>query len=732
MKKYLSILKLLFLSVVLNAQSPEAPSWVDYTTKRANGDLKNSVLLDYSYAGYHFSEKELPDVSNWNTISVLDYGVTPNDANYDDAGIQDAINAAEAANVPTVVYFPAGRYIVSSNATQSIPIRVSGSHIVLKGAGSNVGGTEIYADVVGDVSARFNTIYKVLFKPNNTGSPSLTDIKNRINRGDTKIIVKDASKLSVGMVVALIQNEGSENVAINMAGLEIKPEWTDIIRTGLRINEKHIITAINGNEVVFKNPVNCIVTADISRAYLTEFRFIEEVGVEDILFTSGWKNYPDVYVHHANDVVDYGWRGLDMQHVLNGWIQNVEFRDWNESLRIGRSMNVTAKNIKISGKQGHVSYTGYTSSGVLFENCEDVVPVGFNNAGGQGHGLGLQVRSNSCVFLNSKMQQHQSVDFHGYQPYANLVDNLNGGTLRANGGSERSSPHHGPDLVFWNYEHSSNYSSKEFNFWDLSKRTLYYFPHPKFIGFTAPGENIRFKNEGLDELNGQQVYPQSLFDAQLQLRLFDGYMSASSSKIGRQAKYANDNDDNTRWNSNEQGVGQWLLLDFGVSKVINTVTLKELFDRIDNWKLEYWDETNWKILKTGNEIGDEKIITFNSVDSRKIRFTVLSKLPGMEVSSVSLSTFKIGGTLSKDDTILQNIPIKAYPSPNSGVFTLELPSEIKETRIDIYNIHSELLVSRTYNINNGKVKLNIEDKPSGIYFVKVNLEKPVFVKIVKQ
>ncbi len=43
----------------------EAPACLDYAQKKAAGNMGNSTLLDFSYAGYHFSEKPIPDVASW-------------------------------------------------------------------------------------------------------------------------------------------------------------------------------------------------------------------------------------------------------------------------------------------------------------------------------------------------------------------------------------------------------------------------------------------------------------------------------------------------------------------------------------------------------------------------------------------------------------------------------------------------------------------------------------------
>lgn len=88
------------------------------------------------------------------------------------------------------------------------------------------------------------------------------------------------------------------------------------------------------------------------------------------------------------------------------------------------------------------------------------------------------------------------------------------------------------------------------------------------------------------------------------------------------------------------------------------------------------------------------------------------------------------GVYSKTIELLD--AIVAYPNPTNGSFEIALPIIQKEVIIELYTIHSQLISIKTYPIFYGKVLLNIEDKPTGLYFAKIKLEKPVTLKIIKQ
>ena len=76
--------------------------------------------------------------------------------------------------------------------------------------------------------------------------------------------------------------------------------------------------------------------------------------------------------------------------------------------------------------------------------------------------------------------------------------------------------------------------------------------------------------------------------------------------------------------------------------------------------------------------------------------------------------------------------IIAYPNPTNGLFDIALPMSQKEVVIELYTIQSQLISVKTYPIVYGKVQLNIENHPTGLYIAKIKLEKPVSLKIIKQ
>jgi hypothetical protein len=502
MKRVIVSIAVIGLIGTANAQMV-APLWKDFVQAKKNGTMP--VLPDFSYAGYHWSEKEIPSVANKKQFKVTDFGAIPNDDNYDDEAIQKAVDAAEANPGGGVVFFPAGKYIIAKDNDSTKQIRITKSNIVLKGSGSGAGGTEIYQDKMRINGRQF------LFKPAQENNTKLTTITKDATREGYWVEVANASKLKAGQDV-VIRHRSEEYTKQYFAPLELKPQWTRLFGAngGMQIFEIHTIDKIEGNRVKFINPIHLDIKMVKSTTWdIVTYNYIEECGIEDILFTSNWKTYPEEFVHHKNAIHDYAWEAVGMEFVKNSWVRNCEFHDWNEGVFIRSGYQVTVLNTHFRGKKGHASVHARTGYGVLVKNCT------FNNA--QHHGAGTGYSAVGTVITQCSLGTDQNFDIHSGQPYATLYDNINGGVFYNLGGPEPGHPHHGKNLVLWNFYHKSD-KEQHYNFWDMSRRRNYTIAQPILVGFQS-NKKVDFENAGINQLQGEEVLPKSLFEAQLALRL---------------------------------------------------------------------------------------------------------------------------------------------------------------------------------------------------------------------
>lgn len=631
-----------------------APSWLDFLEQRDNGGT--SKIIDYSYAGYRFSEEPLPTISltptaNHRVFNIQELGADlRNSEDFDDDIIRDAIDAAvrhtnRGSEFSAVIYFPPGFYQVADAANELDPFTVGGSRIVLKGAGSGVGGTVIHTVLSGWRDAGTPRLdqgpFRFNFRPRSSASPTRAILAAPAERGSFQVRVQSSSDLDVGDWV-IVEEETPSNLAANFPGREPDPTW-NIRENGLKCLERHLITAIDGNRVTFKNPLNMHLSAEGGESVLKTFSFVEDVGVEDIYFTSGWRDDSQIFMHHENDFVDYAFRCIRFRYVKDGWIRNCTFDSWNEMATVDRSACCTLENIKLLGKKGHAGVFITRSTGILCRDYSDDVEIGGSRMNrGQFHGPSVLHHASGVIYLDCKTNREQSIDNHSFGPYANLFDNVGGGIINGNGGPFSASPSSGPDLTLWNFEHSAQNESEPLaiDFWHPNRRSnrlsRAMFVNPNVVGFTTVGREVTFKSAGLLESQGTRVYPRSLFEAQLQTRVHGTYMEGSNQRIGQPASFANDGNPSTFWQTVGQGNRQWLSLDFIRERTIDGVTIDEIGERVNSYRIEIWDGSSWIEVTDGRGLGDDKVVSFAPVRAERVRLYIESMVSEFPFSSVRI------------------------------------------------------------------------------------------------
>jgi len=116
------------------------------------------------------------------------------------------------------------------------------------------------------------------------------------------------------------------------------------------------------------------------------------------------------------------------------------------------------------------------------------------------------------------MTRESSVDSHGNGPYATLIDCVEGGTMTRSGGPAPSFPNHMRWMVFWNFFYDAD-DEQPINLWNYVKGKEAKFVKPLFVGLH--GKPVTMVAEALEgnECQGAKVAPESLYEAQLALRL---------------------------------------------------------------------------------------------------------------------------------------------------------------------------------------------------------------------
>lgn len=483
-------------------QTGPSRTWRQFVTAKQNGT--EPILPDFSYAGYHYFAKPVPDIRA-DVFNVADYGAIPDDGLSDQPAIQRAIDAAEQ-NEGGIVFFPRGEFLVNTDADNNRSIYIRGSDIVLRGSGSRAGGTIIrqvnYMPPT-NPDQLWTSPYMFIVQPRNTSDRRLANITESAGRETFSLALDNAAGLTPGQWITLYANS---TAAIDefLAPYAAEEFWTTMVDNGIQVREKHSIADIRGNRIRLNEPLH----TDVNHTYnwtVREYQHLEEIGIEDIGFHGSWY---EEFVHHKDAIHDGGWSLLQLDRCVNSWIRRVSFINCNRALHIGSSSAVSVYHVTQAGNLGHSSIASNGGYGVWIGLSEDL--------SGHWHGPGTSSRSVGTVYWRYDMQPDQRIDAHGAQPYANLLDRVNGGILYGSGASIANFPNHLKHYVLWNFNHRGNLT--HYDFWRPGEARDR-FVHPIIVGFHGAPATFNESTLQVLESNGSPVDPESLFEAQLESRL---------------------------------------------------------------------------------------------------------------------------------------------------------------------------------------------------------------------
>ncbi|MFT4800508.1 MAG: hypothetical protein ACI93N_000266 [Flavobacteriaceae bacterium] len=448
-----------------------------------------NYLPDFSYAGYHFSEVDIPFESTDTALSVEDFGAIPNDGLDDSKAILEAMTVVNGTKGNVVLQFPAGRFILSEI------LYISRSNFILRGAGSGLGGTTLYyprplkffsdPPELKELREYLVELNKIQKEPvNNLTLPfsqyawsggmiwtmvpgervkSYLDKYDKApvvltklvdgNRGEHDITVESVDKLKVGDVLQIqwFNKEGENGSFLyslydnnNLKALKLGSHHWKYPNHAL-VSQKVLITQIKGKKVRIKDPL----LHDIKEAWapvLAEWKHLEEVGIEH--FNIEFPMAPNI-AHHVED----GYNAMYLTRLYNGWVKDVKIKNADSGILTDEISNVTIQDIETSGlKKAHYSVAMGSVHNVLVQNLVVKNKVT--------HPLSINTMSTKSVYKDCKVYQDPILDQHSGANHQNLFDNIEVWVsldenkfeypLFGGGGASYWKPSHGAFSTFWN------------------------------------------------------------------------------------------------------------------------------------------------------------------------------------------------------------------------------------------------------------------------------------------
>ena len=505
----------------------------------------DNILLDFSYAGYAHGEAAPADVYTlgYKVFDVTDYGAVADDGKSDREAFMKCLEAATGAKftqktgyllitkskADAIIYFPEGEFILHDSSDDYIEdgqsfsnsLQISASNIVIKGAGREK--TRIVMKDPNrptDEEILYSSPSMLVFK-HNSGLSKITDVKADAAKGSFSVEVDSASGLSAGDWVCLTMvNNDPACIADELQPYEVEPVMEDIIKNGVQVYDYHQVASISGNTVTFREPlmhdVDLKYNSFTGNSYnwrIDKYPHYENVGIEDISFVGNAEDF----VHHGSWEDDGAYKPLTMTRLTNSWVRRVGFTSVSEALSVTRSANVSVYDAVIDGQRGHAAIRSQQSSRVFIGAVKDV-SSDKNGKTGQYHGAGVSRQSMGAVLWRNEYGNDSCFESHSTQPRATLIDCCYGGWMKGRqGGDEKQAPNHLADLTIWNYR-SMTAATKVFDFWPDASYWWRLLP-PVIVGFHGEPTSFDQSQVQIDYSNGTPVTPESLYEAQLMLRL---------------------------------------------------------------------------------------------------------------------------------------------------------------------------------------------------------------------
>jgi hypothetical protein len=331
-------------------------------------------------------------------------------------------------------------------------------------------------------------------------------VTGAVKRGSFEVPVESAAGFAAGQWVVLKAKTHKLDNEL-LAGCELHPTWKRIIEDGAGMSELHRVKEVRGNVLVLQEPVLINLGEDFG-VKVAAATMIEQVGVEDIALQGGWRG---AFVHHRSALDDEGWDGIQFKGVANGWVRRCAFLNLNTGIYLRNSACCSLLQNRFAGNIGHYDTAVRSDSSFNLTGLtqEQLAPQ---------HGASTGNRSAGTVVWRWRMTPDSTVDSHGNGPYATLIDRVDGGTMTRSGGPAPSFPNHLRWMVFWNFSYDGD-DEQPVNFWNFVKGKEAKFVKPLFVGLH--GKPLELKADALEgnESPGAPVAPESLYEAQLELRL---------------------------------------------------------------------------------------------------------------------------------------------------------------------------------------------------------------------
>lgn len=210
--------------------------------------------------------------------------------------------------------------------------------------------------------------------------------------------------------------------------------------------------------------------------------------------------------------------------------------------------------------------------------------------------------------------------------------------------------------------------------------------------------------------------------------------NVSSENLDCNAVNLSDDNYMTRWEAADKD-GQWIELDFGTEVKVNTLVIRQAYYRINEYSIEYNNNDNWIECAHGSDLKEWENISFDTVQTDKIRIRILSATDNPSLFDVkAFYDDAIPYTEIKDI-----VSVERTDSADNSILKVNINTDDEEISNGVlinagYNEDGELIECKVTNINNQKefiIEMNPCKTTKTFIFRDMNSIKPLIDMIQK-
>jgi len=461
-----------------------------------------SRLPDFSFAGYRYGEKPLPNVARG--VSVKDFGAKGDGMTDDSQAFFDALEKVRSGAIEV----PAGRYRITRL------LEINRPNVVLRGAGPdksilffptplndikpNWGAT-----TTGQRTSNYSWSGGFITVRGSFGSKKLADVNGSPQRGERLLTVSSADGLRIGQEVEVYQADTPDNsLAVHLYSGDSGPVQN--LKGRARTSLVARIVAIDGLRVTLNRPLRSDVRSEWKPQLRAFMPTVTESGVENLGF-----EFP--LTPYAGHFTELGFNPVALSGVAHCWVRNIRVVNADSGPYISGVFNtvdgLVLESTRPVDKQQCTGHHGLSLGGA------DNLATRFDIRTRFIHDITVSGFCSGNVVVNGRATD-LALDHHRYAPHENLFTDLDAGAgtrLWKCGGGADLGKHCGARGTFWNIRAAKPFSHPPAAFGPPSMNLV-------ALETTAVSETA-LDGKWFEAIKPAEIQPQNLHEAQLRRRL---------------------------------------------------------------------------------------------------------------------------------------------------------------------------------------------------------------------